>query len=107
MRITAYVATPAIRAWYRALAASRGISLDELACAMGYSGARSLNSRLSGKRSAPSGRIVIAVEFLDRLEDAITAISDARGGVHAASGSTPEGVDELRRMLTNAREGVQ
>lgn len=82
------------RAFYRALMEIRGID------------AQAIESLSGIKVESLLRRRSIADEELALLDASITVITDIRGGVHRASGSTPQGVSEVTTLLRRARDGA-
>lgn len=100
MRTKAVIWTESEARAYRGLMEMRGISVKELAAEMAKAPA-SVRGLLLGTRGrrGPTGRIRIRPGTLATLDSAITRITDRKGGVYAACGSTPAGVAEAVRLL--------
>lgn len=99
VKLKAIVWTPREASGYRALMDMRGISVEDVAAEMGKT-RKSVSNFLYGNQGGKAGRVRIRPATLTALDSAITAITDRKGGVYAACGSTASGVIEAARLLT-------
>lgn len=103
MQTKAIIWSEAEASAYRDLMDMRGISVREVAAEMGRS-PKSVHNLLGciGREPGPSGRVRIRPSTLAALDSAIARLTDRKGGVFAACGSTPAGVVETARLLASA-----
>lgn len=99
LRETAVVMTQERSNFYKAMLEQRGLTVRDVAERMGVS-VHLVRRLLRPGGERPDGtpnRVPLTKLF--EFEEAITDLTDRKGGVFAASGATPEGIVEMARML--------